>query len=228
MAKRHSQQHLIARKESDGRCWPHPHALPTFSLAPNPDPTVAEVPVVPKPVSVFPEQAPRPPGEVWGGLSALEAAPGGAGCHWGPHAMEGIPALSLDIPTAVSARLGGCTEKNKQTCETILVKLKKRLKPDLFSQGLMPLLYFLMARTTLRRSRPAALSSLPVDIHPTQPFCLPQEHPNHHLQLPVPPDEEALLSRVRGSFIQLQRATAGAVTINGLKIQIVVTAPTTS
>lgn len=114
MAKRHSQQHLNACKESDGRCWPHPHALPTFSLAPNPNPTVAEVPVVPKPVSFSPEQAPGPPGEVWGlGLSTLEAAPGGAGCHWDLHAMEGIPALSLDIPTAVSARLGGCTEKEK-------------------------------------------------------------------------------------------------------------------
>lgn len=91
-----------------------PPCSANFSLAPNPDPTVAEVPVVPKPVSVFPEQAPGPPGEVWGlGLSTPEAAPGGAGCHWGPHAMEGIPALSLDIPTAVSARLGGCTEKEK-------------------------------------------------------------------------------------------------------------------
>lgn len=68
--------------------------------------------MVPKPVSFFPEQAPGPPGEVWGlGLSAPEAAPGGAGCCWGLHAMEGVPALSLAVPTAVPAQLGGCTEK---------------------------------------------------------------------------------------------------------------------
>lgn len=190
---------------------------------------IAGAPHVPRPIRALPhENSPVPPWDVpVPGLSSqspcrlvppptdaslslchladlLQGPPKGMLCSCYLSRVKQCLALSLWYSTScASTTVCGDAQKTKPVNRSLLkITLwnKKRLNPDLFTEGLMPPLYLCRARTRLSQHRDLHSISLPADNNPTHPFCLPWEHPNYQVQLPISPGK-ALPLHVKCSFL---------------------------